>query len=226
MEQVLKTAVLWAIGSKNPAADAARLQQAATIAPRVVSAGGSSAGLGRSFEDRIINEILPAIAVRLGVTPPSRMCRVTRHVAHCGDLAIHYADQIGMLELKNHSRALPLVDRKRFFDSVLLNYKHINWAILVTSRCSVPHFGAKGYVVAGTLQVGMKTLPLAFVCDIESLGAPALELAIRTVTTRTCTGPQWKASELVEKGEASRNLESQWGTTDGSVFYHPPGAVF
>lgn len=226
MEQVLRTMALWAIGSKNPAADAARLQQAATIAPRPVSAGGTSAGLGRSFEDRMINEILPTVATKLGIAPASRMCRVTRHVAHCGDLAIHYANQVGMIELKNHSRALPVVDRRRFFDSVLLNHKHLNWAILVTSKCSVPHFSERGYVVAGTLSIGDKKFPLAFVCDIESLGPPALELAIRTVCSGICTGPQWKASELLERGEASRTLESQWGTTDGSAFRHPPGAVF
>jgi hypothetical protein len=232
MDQVLRTAALWMLGSKTPAADAARLQRGRPLTvppvPRIAADGShTSATIGRSFEDRVLTEIMPQVAVKLGVTPASRLCRVTRSVPHCGDFAIHYAGKIGMIELKNHSRALPVVDRRRFFDAVLLNYKHLDWAILVTSHCSVPKFAERGYVVVGQLIIPGKTLLVAFVCSLDTLGASSLELAIRTVSGRPeSTWPQWKADELVARGEASRSLIETWGSTDGRAFQHPAGSVF
>lgn len=261
MQQVLQVAVLAMLGSRNPVADLARLRRqpsarrarsatprrplpavavmtpAAPTAvlpttPRAVAT--SSAGLGRNFEDRVVNEMLPILAKKLKVTPVARLYRLTRHVAHSGDFAVHFNNTVGLVELKNHARSLPLVDRRRFFDCLLINYKSIDWAMLVTSRCSVPHFGEKGYVVVGRfvvdIQGSSKSIPVAFVCGLDVIGLPALEKAIRTLaqgTTTAASSPVWTASELLASGEATRLLESQWGSvTTASVFAHPPGAVF
>lgn len=278
MEQVLRVAVLALLGSRNPVADAARIQRPAPKprgkstatpkprakastpkAPRIIPPPKPQTGarrarsaprapvlvqpltvpletrasstLGRSFEDRVVSDILPALAERLQVKPVGRLYRLTRHVAHCGDLALHYQGQVGLVELKNHSRALPVTDRRRFFDSLMVHYKHLDWAILVTSHCSVPHFGEKGYVVVGRLcldiQDPQKTLPVAFVCGLDTLGVSALETAIRAVTAKDQTGPLWTASDLLTRGEATRTLSETWGKTDGvSPFLHPVGAVF
>lgn len=324
MEQVIRVAVLALLGSKNPAADCARLQRAQPVNPssilapgsRTVSTPGSSsvstsgrrppaksthpkpnlkkpnaiaatpkttpikpkivkrstedtttttqvstitpqtdvsatlqatapqqisstsAVIGRSFEDRVVGEMMPDLASRLEVKPAARLFRLTRQVARCGDLSIHYRGLVGFVELKNHARALPVIDRRRFFDSLLVNFRHLDWAILVTSRCSVPHFGEKGYTVVGRLVIdtptASKNLPVAFVCGIDSLGVPALENAIRTMTesiinpsSSSLSVPRWIASSLVESGEASAEARPQWGKVEGaSAFQHPPGAIF
>lgn len=238
MEQVFKTAVLWVLGSRNPAADCARIQQiprtrrrsAVVIHPLQPVNMAGSAVIGRTFEDRVLNDVMPIVASNLGVLPVGRLCRVTRHVAHCGDFAIHYQGRVGLIELKNHARSLPVTDRRRFFDALLINCKNIDWAILVTSRCSVPHFGEKGYTVVGQLVVPKfnKQIPVAFVCGIDILGPNSLELAIRAVCDgqSALVGPQWNCADLIERGEATRALESSWGSGDSQPFLHPPGAIF
>ncbi len=234
VEQVIRTAALWLLGSRNPAVDCTRLQERRPLLEPVRPQNppiASSSALGRSFEDRFISEVLPVVASKLGVSPVSRLYRLTRHVAHSGDLAIHYRDRVGMIELKNHGRALPVVDRRRFFESILVNYRQVDWAILVTSRCSVPHFGERGYTVVGSLAVDLgavqKLLPVAFVCGLDTLGPRALEAAIRAVISPPDPlWTRWSVSDLLTRGEISRASESLWGTADGSIFRHPPGAVF
>ncbi len=232
MEQIIRTAILWALGSRNPAADCERLRRGLPVIPSVSASGVlPSASLGRTFEDRVIHDMLPITAAKLGVTPTARLYRLTRQGTHSGDLAIHCRGQVGLVELKNHSRSLPVVDRRRFFDSLLINYKHLNWAILVTSHCSVPHFGEKGYTVIGKLSItngtDTKNLPIAFICGIDILGLQVLESTIRALSgphSRSWT--QWTTAELLQKGELTANLQSSWGTGNGLVFQHPVGAVF
>jgi hypothetical protein len=235
--------VLWMLGSRTPAADSARMQRrlplispprvqdvTPTLQPGSAQLIQQSAVIGRTFEDRVMKDIMPIVAEKLQVKPVSKLCRLTRHVAHSGDIAIHYRSTIGMMELKNHARALPVTDRRRFFDSVLINHRILHWAILATSRCSVPHFGEKGYTIVGQLIVGEvnKSIPIAFICGLDTLGPNAVETAIRALTDgqSPLVGPQWSSKELLERGEATRTLCPQWGTGGGTAFLLPPGAIF
>lgn len=235
MDQVVRTAVLWFLGSRNPAADCARLLQRRAIVMTPVQTTGpvitqSSSALGRTFEDRISKDVLPTIASNLGVSPPGKMCKITRHIPHACDFAIHYKDKVGLLELKNHSRAVGVVDRRRFFESILVNYRNIDWAIMVTSRCSVPHFAEKGYTVVGRLSVDLaihnKILPIAFVCGIDTIGPGALERAIIAVSSGGSPLPQWTVSDLLTRGEITRTHEIDWGSPISNIFEHPPGSIW
>lgn len=254
VEQVLRIAALALLGSRNPVADyqllqRRRQQQHTSIVPppsqprqerppqQVQQVTSSSAGIGRTFEDRVIHEMLPLLAAHLTVTPPRRLFRVMRETPHCGDLAIHYQNCVGLVELKNHNRAVPLVDRRRFFDNILINQNFIDWALLITSRSSVPKFAEKGYVIVGRLVINeSKYVPLGFVCGLDNLGLPALETAVRELTDRALINkhsapfppyyPSWNVNDLLVIGEITEVHSSLWAATEGNRFMHPPGTIF
>jgi hypothetical protein len=243
LDQVFRVALLALAGSKNPVEDLRRITQIRSTRPPPISAmsptqllrqDNAPTTLGRNFETRFTQGVLPKVALNLNVGLSS-LYRFTRHVGHCGDLSINYGGKIGLVELKNHSKSLPLNDRRRFFDSVLINTRHIHWAMIITSTTSIPGYGEKGYVTAGILENDLIepkiSLPVSFVCGLYDPHhgkdpAEVVTSTIRLMQSRPQGGLTIKASELIKRKELTENLKPRWNSQEGKeIFTHPRGSV-
>lgn len=167
----------------------------------------------------MIREIMPRLATRYNAP---NFFKVMRHVGHCGDLAIHHKGTVGMVELKNHKRAIGAPDKKRFFDSIMINSMCIQWAMMITNHSGVPGFGERGYVTVGTVEFPSCAMPVVFVCNFEQLGEEGIARALEAVTKPLpANSPRWKVETT-----GTLALRAVMANGDGNPFLHPRGAVF
>lgn len=154
----------------------------------------------------MIGVVLPEVAQRLGVRPPyDSFCRLTRSVPHAGDIVISHLGCVGFLELKDHKRGIPAVDRRRFFDNVMIQFGVIDWAILASRTTGIPSFCERGSTAIGFIRVDSEEsavlasldlarptlLPVAFVGDIE--GQQTLDVILSLIRTLSTLSTRLKA---------------------------------
>lgn len=223
MQHIIGIAALALIGgSKNAIKDYDRLRRL-SIPPSTLATATLPVAIGQNFENLFSQNIIPELKTRLRI-----LYRVARHIPHTGDGTLFFNGTVGLIELKNHSKPLPITDRKRFFDSIMINYKNINWGLMVTSKCSIPHFAPRGYSVIGKLKVENKIIPIGFVCDYNAQGIHSLETIIKSLAIGEIpeNSPSWTPQELLDKGEMSDCLKLKWGTGSSENFAPPVGVVF
>lgn len=242
MQQIIGVAVLALIcKSKNPVRDYNTLMVTTSsrrqpqIPPSAVASSAAPTAIGQTFEDTFKNVKIPHIASILRIPNNGfQFYKITNHNPHCGDGVMFYKNTIGLIELKNHRRGLSITDRRRFFDSILINAKFISWGMLVTSKCSIPGVCKRGYCVVGKLVTSeSKIIPVVFVSDLDVVRVETVASVIEKLGRGgsdfefPAGCPTWSAEELLQKGECNANLQSHWNSNiNAEVFKHPSGVFF